>query len=498
MGAARLARAGAGTREQRLMPPRHAIAAALLLALAACTVGPDYQRPEAAKPPAYKELDGWKPATPREAASGSPWWSIYDDPVLDGLERQVEISNQTLKASEAAFREASAIVAEARAGYFPTVSATGSATRSSQSFGSSGRGSRGGGRIVQNSFSASPSVSWIPDIWGRIRRLVESDVANAQASAADLAAARLSAQATLALDYFQLRVDDQLARVLNQTVAAFERSLEITRNQYSAGVAAQSDVITAETQLENARAQAISYGVDRAVREHAIAVLIGKAPAEFSLAPAPLSTTVPVMPPGLPSVLLERRPDIAAAERAVQAASAQIGVAESAYFPDLTLTGDVGFSSTELGNLFSLSNSAWSIGTQVAETVFDGGLRGAQVDAARALYDESVATYRQTTLAGLEQVEDELASLRILEQQAAVQARALAFAREAVQLTLNQYQAGTVSYTNVVVAQTTALADEQAALAILASRLAASVTLVEALGGGWDASQLPSMANDAR
>jgi NodT family efflux transporter outer membrane factor (OMF) lipoprotein len=474
--------------------------AAAGLALAACTVGPDYERPDAATPPAFKELDGWKPAQPREAASGAAWWSIYDDPALDSLERQVDISNQTLKASEAAFRQASAIVAEARSGFYPTVTATGSATRTSEPFSSSGnsRSSRGSGRIVQNSFDASPSVSWIPDIWGRIRRTVESDVANAQASAADLAAARLSAQATLASDYFQLRISDEQKRVLDQTIAAYERSLEIARNQYSAGVAAQTDVITAETQLENARAEAINLGVLRATLEHAIAVLIGKAPAELTIAAAPLGSTVPVIPTGLPSTLLERRPDVAASERAMAAANAQIGVAVSAYFPDLTLTGSVGFASTELGNLFSLSNSAWSIGAQLAETVFDGGLRSAQVEAARAAYDESVANYRQTTLAALQQVEDALATLRILEQQAAVQNRALGFAREAVQLTLNQYQAGTVAYTNVVVAQATALGDEQTVLTILGNRLTASVTLVEAAGGGWDRSQLPTLADADR
>jgi NodT family efflux transporter outer membrane factor (OMF) lipoprotein len=273
--------------------------------------------------------------------------------------------------------------------------------------------------------------------------------------------------------------------------------LEIARNQYGAGVAAQSDVITAETQLENARAQAISFGVQRAALEHAIAVLIGKAPAELTLPPAELTTSVPVTPPGLPSTLLERRPDIAASERAVASANAQIGVAESAYFPDLTLTGSLSFASTELGNLFSVANSAWSIGAQVAETVFEGGLRGAQVEAARAAYDESVANYRQTVLAALQQVEDQLSNLRVLEQQAEVQARALALARQAVQLTLNQYQAGTVAYTNVVVAQTTALGDEQTVLTILGNRLTASVTLVESLGGGWDRAQLPTLAEAA-
>ncbi len=474
---------------------RPAAAAALLVALASCTIGPDYRLPPTAVPAAYKELDGWKPAQPRQVASGASWWSIYDDPELDRLEREIDVSNQTLKESEAAFRQATAIVAEGRAGYFPTVTADGSATRASEHLGTSGTSSRGGGgAIIQNSFDASPTVSWVPDIWGRIRRTVESDVANAQASAADVAAARLSAQATLAIDYFELRIDDELKRTLDSAAAAYQQALGITRNQYSAGVAAQTDVITAETQLENAQAQAISFGVQRATLEHAIAVLTGRPPAELAIGVKTLATNIPVVPPGLPSTLLERRPDIAAAERAVAAANAEIGVAETAYFPDLTLTGAVGFASSELGNLFALSNSAWSVGAALAGTIYDGGLRGAQVAAARAAYDQSVATYRQTVLAGLEQVEDELSTLRILEQQADVQARALQSARQAVQLTLNQYQAGTVAYTSVVVAQTTALGDEETVLTILESRLVASATLVEAVGGGWDRAQLPNMA----
>jgi len=477
--------------------PRAAAAAALAL-LAGCTIGPEYHRPAAPIPASYKELKGWRPAQPRNAASNQPWWSIYDDPVLEGLERQVAVSNQTLKASEAAFRAATAIVAEARAGLVPTVTAAGAASRSSQPIGSSlsGRGGGSAGHIIQNSFSAGPSVSWVPDIWGRIRRTVESDVANAQASAADLAAATLSAQATLAIDYFELRTVDALKVVLDATIAAYRQSLEIARNQFNAGFAAQTDVFTAQAQLDNARAQEIALGVQRAALEHAIAVLIGKPPAELALAPGPLATAVPVMPPGLPSTLIERRPDIAAAERAMAAANAQIGVAETAYFPDLTLTGALNFASSELGNVFSAANSAWSVGAQLAGTVFDGGLRGAQVAAARALYDQSVALYRQTALQGLQQVEDQLAALRVLEEEAQAQASALRAARAAEQLALNQYQAGTVAYTTVVVAQTTALGDEQAALTLRESRLVASVSLVEALGGGWNRSELPTLAAD--
>jgi NodT family efflux transporter outer membrane factor (OMF) lipoprotein len=476
------------------MAARASLAAAAMLALAGCTIGPAYHRPAVETPPAFKELAGWKPAQPAEAASNSAWWSAYHDPTLDGLERQVAVSNQTLKASAAAFRQASAIVAEARAGYFPTVSAAGSAARASEPLSSvSGRGARGGS-IVQNSFSAGPSASWVPDLWGRIARTVESDVANAQASAADLAAAQLSAQAALATDYFLLRTDDAIKTVLDTTAAADRRALAITKNQFSAGFVAETDVLTAQTQLDNTEAQAVAVGVQRAAMEHAIAVLIGKPPAAVTVAPAPLATVVPVAPPGLPSTLLERRPDIAASERAMAAANALIGVAETAYFPDLTLTGSLDFASTELGNLFAAANSAWSLGAQLAGTVYEGGLRHAQVAAARASYDESVAQYRQTVLTAFQQVEDQLAALRILAQQAEIQARALRDARAAEQLALNQYEAGTVAYTAVVVAQTTALGDEQTVLTLENSRLAASVALIEALGGGWDRTQLPAMA----
>lgn len=471
-------------------------ALAVLIVLAGCTVGPDYVRPPAPESTAYKEIAGWKPATPREAASGASWWSIYDDPVLDGLEAQIDVSNQTLKADEAAFRQASAIVAEARAGFFPTVSTTGAAQRASITESAARNGISQ--QFVQNAFSFTPTASWVPDLWGRIRRTVESDVANAQASAADLAAARLSAQATLAIDYFELRIADEQTRVLEASVDAYQRSLDIVRNQFNAGFAAETDVVTAETQLENAQAQLVGVGVTRATLEHAIAVLVGKPPSDFAIPRASIGGSVPVPPAGMPSALLERRPDIAASERAMASANAQIGVAISAYFPDLTLTASAGFSSTALANLFSLSNSAWSIGASATETVFDGGLRPAQVQAARALYDEEVATYRETVLAAFQQVEDELASLRILQQQAAAQDIAVNSARRAVELTLNQYQAGTVAYTNVVVAQTTALGDEQTALTILQERLVASATLVEALGGGWSRSDLPTLAADPR
>jgi NodT family efflux transporter outer membrane factor (OMF) lipoprotein len=448
-----------------------------------------------ATPATYKELSGWKPGVPQDAAPRGPWWSIYDDPVLDSLQRQVEVSNQNLKAAEAAFRTASALVGEARAGYFPTLTANASAQRSGQGKGTSP--SRSGFSTAGRTFTEydlSAAASWVPDVWGRIRRSVESATANAQASAADLASARLSAQALLATDYFQLRIDDELKRLLEDTADAYERSLEITRNRYAQGVAARSDVVQAQAQLETTRAQAIAVGVQRAELEHAIAVLVGKPPAEFSIAPAPLEMAVPVIPPGLPSTLLERRPDIAAAERIVAASNAEIGVAVAAYYPDITLSASYGFVGTALSSLLQASNAVWAFGPQVAATLFDGGLRSAQVAAAEATYDQSVANYRQTVLTGFQQVEDNLAALRILAQQAEVQATAVKDAEEAQRLILNQYKAGTVAFTSVITAQATALASEQVALDIMASRLAASVALVEAVGGGWNAADLPSAA----
>lgn len=480
---------------------RWLVAGAAAMSLAACTVGPDYQKPSAPIAPAYKEVDGWKPATPRNAASGQPWWSIYDDSVLDGLERQVDISNQTLKADEAAYREAQAIVEEAEAGFFPTIGLGDSAIRSGGGGGSGGSnsirggvaGNRGGGGFASNSFATSAQASWVPDIWGSIRRTVESDVATAQASAADLAAARLSAQGTLAADYFQLRVEDELAQLLSDEVAAFGRSLQITQNRYNVGTAAKTDVESAIAQLENARAQQIATGVQRADFEHAIAVLVGKPPAEFSIAPARVPAEIPVTPPDLPSALLERNPTIAANERAMASANAKIGVAIAGYFPSITIGASYGQQSNLLHRLFDAASSVWSFGlTNVNVPIFNGGLTAAQVDAARATYDQTVALYRQSVLTAFQQVEDQLAASRILEAQATVQGRAVVAAREAELLALNQYRAGTVDYTTVITAQATALSNQESAVNIRQSRLVASVNLIEALGGGWNASQLPT------
>ena len=466
-----------------------------LLALAGCAVGPNYHRPAAPVSQRFKEAEGWKPAEPRQAASGTDWWSVFDDATLDGLEKQIDVSNQTLKASEAAWRQAVALVSQARAGLLPTVAVTAGATRSGGSGGRVGTAATGGIVPVptthpSNQFDLTANASWDIDIWGKIRRTIESDVANAQASEAQLAAARLSAQATLASDYIQLRIADEQRQLLDRTVEGYARALEIAQNQYKVGVVAKADVITAQTQLQGAQSQQIAVGVTRATLEHAIAVLIGKPPADFSLAVATLGTTVPVVPAGVPSSLLERRPDVAEAERRMAAANAQVGVAVSAYFPDLTLNGSYGFVSNVVSHLVSAPNNLWSFGGSATDTLLDFGARPAQVRQARAAYDGAVATYRQTVLVAFQQVEDELATLRILEQQVALQEQTVNSANLALQLTLNQYKAGTVAYTAVVTAQAIALGDAQTLLTIRQNRLIASVALIQALGGGWNAASL--------
>ncbi len=470
----------------RTRPRRFAALLAALAVLGGCTVGPDYRRPAASIPAGYKEAAGWKLARPADAIDRGAWWSVYRDPVLDRLERQIDISNQNLRAAEAAFREAEAIVTQARAQYFPSLTANAAGQRSRTP------GTNGRGATIANSFNLNEAASWTPDLWGRIRRTVEADVANAQASAGDLASARLAAQGALASDYMQLRISDELQRLLTASVKAFAESLRITRNQLAAGTADQSAVSQAEAQLESTRAQLVAVGVQRAQLEHAIAVLIGTPPADFSIAPTTETIAIPEVPPELPSALLERRPDIAAAERRMASANAEIGVAEAAFFPDVTLSAQSGVTSSMLSKLLTASARMWSFGGNLVQTVFDAGQRQAQVEQQRALYDQAVAQYRQTVLTGLQQVEDQLAALRILAQQARAQEAAVAAAREAERVINNQYRAGTVAYTNVIVAETTALADAESLVNIRQSRLVASVALIQALGGGWDVSQLPS------
>jgi NodT family efflux transporter outer membrane factor (OMF) lipoprotein len=469
---------------------RGAVLALLAIALTGCMVGPDYQRPDAPAPASFKELSGWKISEPRDMADKGAWWSVYQDPELDRLEQMVDISNQTVKSYEAQYRNAVALVAEARGTLFPSIGLSGSATRSSSGgrSASSGTGTTGGGSGT--SYSANGSVSWDLDVWGRIRRQVESQEAGAQVSAADLANARLSAQATLASDYFNLRAEDALAQLLTDTAAAYRRALQITQNQYRAGIVSNADVVTAQAQLQSTEALLVGIGVQRQQYEHAIAVLTGRTPAELTIPPASLASAVPVVPPGLPSALLERRPDIAAAERQMQAANALIGVQVAAYYPDISLSALGGFAGSPLSQLFTTGNSVWSLGAAASETLFNGGSRPAAIAAARATYDQSVATYRQTVLTAFQQVEDALSTLRILEQQAAAEAVAVTSAQRALDVTLNEYRAGTVAYTSVITQQTLLLADRQTALSIQQSRLVASVTLIETLGGGWSAAAL--------
>jgi NodT family efflux transporter outer membrane factor (OMF) lipoprotein len=473
--------------------------AAAIVGVAGCSVGPDYQRPGAPVPAAFKEAPpaGWKLGTPADAMDKGAWWVVYDDPLLDRLEREVNVSNQTLKEAEAAYREAAATVQVARGSLFPTISATPGVSLENQagSFSSGGLvsgGSVASGRAgVRTNYSLEANASWDVDVWGRVRRTVESDVAGAQASAADIANARLSAQAALATDFFELRSADALQHLLDDTVAQYRRSLQITQNQYAAGVAARSDVITAQTQLQTTQAQAINVGVARAQYEHAIAVLSGHPPADLTIAPGTLAAAVPVVPAAVPAALLERRPDIAAAERQMAQENALIGVAIAAYYPDVSLTALYGYVGNPIGSLISASNKVWSIGGTAAETVFDGGIRSGQVAQARATYDQSVATYRQTVLTAFQQVEDELSGLRILADEARAEDAAVASARQAVQIALNEYRAGTQPYTTVITAQTTALQDQESALTIQQNRLTASVALIEALGGGWNTGLLP-------
>ncbi len=457
------------------------VAAATFAALTACTVGPDYVRPTTEVPNAYKELGDWKVAQPADGAPRGNWWEVFSDAQLNGLISQVQVSNQNVAIAEAQYRQARAIAQQARAALFPSVSATASGTRSGAGSGAT----RGGG--VGNAYNIALDASWEVDVWGGVHRSVEAGMASAEASAANLQAALLSAQAELASDYFQLRILDAQQQLLEDSVAAYQKSLVLTQNRYAGGVAAKVDVVQAEAQVKSTQAQAVDVGVQRAQLEHAIAILIGKPPAGFAITREPLKFTMPAIPIGMPSELLERRPDIAAAERLVASANARIGVAEAAFFPQVTLSGSVGSATSVFPLLLSAPTRVWAIGPSIAQFIFDAGLRKAQTEQAIAVYDASVASYRQTVLGSFQEVEDNLAALRILENEAAVQEDAVRAARESVALTLNQYKAGTVSFLNVVVVQTGQLNNERTLVGILGRRLVAAVTLIKALGGGWHA-----------
>jgi len=463
-------------------------------ALSACAVGPDYVRPSAPISPTYKEAAGWSPAAPADALDRGDWWSLFGDPVLDGLEARVKVSNQNIAAAEAAYRQARAIVSEQRAALFPTVNLTGSGSRSGDGGGGgtvivnpdgSTSGGIGGRSSARSTYRASLGATWEPDVWGRIRRTVEAATASAQASEADLANATLSAQGELAVNYFGLRQADADVAIDQATVEGYRRTTQITQNRFHAGTAPHSDLLQAQTQLANAEANLASSQQQRATFEHAIAVLVGEAPGTFSLPPAAWKDFAPPIPPGVPSTLLQRRPDIAGAERRMAAANAQIGVARAAYFPNLTLNGSYGFAANALSGLFSAQNSLWSYGLSAAEALFDGGARKAQVAGARAAYDQTVAQYRQTVLTALQDVEDQLAATRALEAQYVLRQQAATAADAAATMVENQYRAGTVSYVEVFTAQTSAYAARTALAQAQAQRQTTAVTLIQALGGGW-------------
>jgi NodT family efflux transporter outer membrane factor (OMF) lipoprotein len=458
------------------------VAAAAAALLSACAVGPDYVRPTLAVPAAYKETGTWKTAEPQAVADRHAWWQAYGDATLAGLVQDATSANQDIRQAEAQYRQARAIADAARAGLFPSLGLNAGAQRA--------RTNTNGIRTGDD-YSAGLAASWEPDLWGSVRRTIESGDAGAQASADDLAAARLSIQTTLAQDYVQLRIVDQQRDLYAATVDAYAKALTLTRAQRSAGVALRSDVALAESQLAQAQAAAVDLEATRALLEHAIAVLTGRAPAQFTLARLPASQPFAMLPPAspatLPSALLEHRPDIAAAERRAALANANIGVAKAAYFPTLALSANGGFSAAALGSLFDTPSRVWSLGAALAQTLFDGGLRRAHTAQAEAAYDAAVAQYKQTVLAGFQQVEDNLATLRLLDQEAAFQAQAVKSSQLAEQLALNQYRAGTNSYLNVVTAQTLSLTNQRAAVQLRGRQLAASIGLIAATGGGWAA-----------
>ncbi len=461
-----------------------------MLLLAGCAVGPKYVRPPVATPPAYKEAGNWKTAQPNELSLRGNWWEIFQDPQLNALEEQVTVSNQNLKAAQAQYTQARALVRFNRADYFPTIAAAPSASRARVSANRAPLGSISNGKTT-NDFQLPIEMSYEVDAWGRVRKNVESFREQAQASAADLATVNLSMHAQLALFYFQARSLDAQEQLLNSTVQYYEQALQLNLSRFQGGVASEVEVEQAKTQLETTRAQAIDVGVARSQFEHAVAVLIGKPPASFSLPALPLRTPPPPIPAGVPSELLERRPDIASAERLMAAANARIGVAKAAYFPLLNLTGAGGFESGAITSLLSGPSGLWAVGASAFQTLFDGGRRRAASDQAIAVYDQTVANYRETVLTAFQQVEDNLAALRILEHEAQTQNEAVVAAQKSLDLSIQRYKGGVTSYLEVTIAQSAALADEATAVSILGRRMVAAVQLIQALGGGWDSSSLP-------
>ena len=458
--------------------------------LGGCTVGPNYVRPKAEVPGDYKESSDWKVAQPSAEAIKGKWWEVYKDPLLNTLEEKIDVSNQSLKAAQAQFLQARAAVRISRSFLFPTVAADPAIAR--ERFSQNRPLGVVGNTQTFNDFQV-PGIdaSYELDVWGRVRRTVEQSRSQAQASAADLASVGLSLHAELAMDYFQLRGLDTQKQLLDSTVVAYQKALDLTQTRFKGGLASDVDVAQAQTQLETARAQSIDVEVQRAAFEHAIAVLTGQPPSTFTLAPSPMDAPPPPIPPGLPSDLLERRPDVSAAERRMQAANAQIGIARAAYFPLITLTGQGGFESIAAGTLFQGPSGLWAVGGTALETLFDAGRRRGTSDQAKAAYDQSIDNYRQTVLSAFQEVEDNMAALRILQGEAQTEEVAVGAAKHSVELSITRYRGGVTSYLEVTTAQSAALTDEVTAVTILTRRMTASVLLIKAIGGGWDASQIP-------
>jgi NodT family efflux transporter outer membrane factor (OMF) lipoprotein len=470
-----------------------------ILLLQGCNVGPKYNRPAVQAPGTFKEvtpedlkkMDGWKVAQPQDATLHGKWWEIFQDPQLNALEEQVNISNQNVAAAFANFMAARALVREARAQYFPTVSLGPSIVRQHQPSSTSAANSTFTGKSF-TSYSFPFEASWTPDLWGRVRNTVRANVANAQASAADLENTRLTAQAELAVDYFQLHGQDALKQLLDSTVEADEKSLELTKALYETGIDSDEAVGQAETQLDETRAAATNLGILRAQLEHAIALLVGQPASNLTIALEPLKASPPAVPFGIPAQLLERRPDVASTERLMEQANAQIGVARAAYFPTVTLGASAGFQTTQASKWFTWPNRIWSVGPTVSETIYDGGLRRATVEQTRAAYDQTVATYRNTVLTAFQQVEDNLSTLRILSKEIQEQDEAVKAAQRVLVLATDRYRLGIDPYLNVITAQTSLLSNEQTALDLRIQQIVSSVQLIEALGGGWDSSTLPT------
>jgi len=462
-----------------------------VLSFGGCVVGPNYHLPPAPMPPAYKEGGDWKAAQPGDEKLAGKWWEVFQDPQLNALQEQVDVSNQNLKVAFAQYQQSRAVLRYYRADYYPTLTATPSAGRTRYSYNRPPHSSTLDG-ISFNDFVLPLELSYEADVWGRVRRTVESYTAQAQASAADLATVNLSMHANLAFDYFAARSLDAEERLLQDTVVQYQNALDLNEALYQGGLASEVGVQEAKTQLETTRAQAIDVGVARAQFEHAVAVLIGKPPAEFTLPPLPLTAPPPLIPVGLPSELLERRPDIAAAERQMASANAQIGVAKAAYYPSIGLTASGGFESGSLTTLLQGPSGWWSVGASALQTIFDAGRRRAVSDQAIQGYDSAVASYRQTVLTAFQQVEDNLAALRILEEEASVLDAAVKASQSSLDLSLIRYKGGVTSYLEVTTAQSAALGNQVTAVNILGRRLANTVLLIQALGGGWDRSELPA------